>query len=65
MATKIKIIRCKNCKYYCADYWGVIDNMPIIIAHEICSRWGSGCKTEPLGYCHLAEHKTESEGNNE
>lgn len=54
-------IRCKDCKYYHEDFWGEIDGlpMPIIIAHQICSKWGGGCKTIESGYCHFGELRGE------
>lgn len=51
------MIYCKDCKHYHEDFWGEVPNVPIpvIIAHEICEKWGGGCKTIPEGYCHFAE----------
>lgn len=45
---------CKDCKYF--EYDNVArpgNGIPIIVAHEICSRWGDGCKTSEDGYCFL------------
>ena len=56
---KPKIIRCKECKYF--EYDSVaktkVDGIPLIVAHEICSKWGDGCKTSEDGWCFLAEQK--------
>lgn len=55
-----ELIRCKECKYFELDY---VDReamgIPLIMAHEICMRWGDGCKTSPDGYCFMAESKEE------
>ena len=46
---------CKDCKYFEYDSVAKVNGIPIIIAHEICSRWGDGCKTKEDGYCFLFE----------
>ena len=46
---------CKDCKYYEYDSVAKVDVVPLIVAHEICSRWGDGCKTNENGYCFLFE----------
>ena len=48
---------CKDCKYFEHDSVARIDGIPLIVAHEICSRWGDGCKTKEDGYCFLFEEK--------
>lgn len=55
-----KLVRCKECKYYEHDSWGTIDGVDIIIAHDICNKWGGGCKTSEHGFCHLGEKKEKS-----
>lgn len=52
---KIKMERCKDCKYFEYNSVAKIDGVPLIVAHEICSRWGDGCKTREDGYCFLFE----------
>lgn len=52
---------CKDCKYFEYDSVAKVDGIPLIVAHEICSRWGNGCKTKEDGYCFLYEPQ-ESEG---
>ena len=52
---------CKDCKYFEYDSVTKVDGIPLILAHEICSRWGDGCKTSEDGYCFLYEPQ-ESEG---
>ena len=56
---KIKAItetrRCKNCKYFEYDTVAKVDGIRLIVAHEICKRWGDGCKTKEDGYCFLFE----------
>lgn len=58
--------RCKDCKYFEYDSVAKVDGIPLIVAHEICSKWGDGCKTSEDGYCFLFEpqpYKGESEDN--
>ena len=52
---------CKDCKHFEHDSVAKVDGAPLIVAHEICSRWGNGCKTREDGYCFLFEPQ-ESEG---
>lgn len=64
VAPQQKIERCKGCKYFEYDSVAKVDGIPLIAAHEICSRWGHGCKTKEDGYCFLFEpqpHRAESE----
>ena len=56
-----KIGRCKGCKYFEYDSVAKVDGIPLIVAHEICKRWGDGCKTKEDGYCFLFEPQVESE----
>ena len=53
--------KCKNCKYFEYDSVAKVDEIPLIVAHEICNKWGNGCKTSEDGYCYLFEPQ-ESEG---
>ena len=46
---------CKECKYFEYDSVAKVNGIPLIVAHEICSRWGDGCKTKEDGYCFLFE----------
>ena len=55
---------CKDCKYFEYDSVAKVDGIPIIVAHEMCSRWGDGCKTREDGYCFLFEPQ-ESEDKHE
>lgn len=48
---------CKECKHFEYDSVAKVDGVPLIVAHEICSRWGDGCKTSEDGYCFLFEPK--------
>jgi len=54
--------KCKNCKYFEYDSVAKVDGIPLIVAHEICNKWGNGCKTSEDGYCYLFEPQ---EGANE
>jgi len=51
----IEIGRCGKCKYFEADYVSKVDGVPLIVAHEICRKWGDGCKTRENGWCYLFE----------
>ena len=50
-------IRCKDCKHFEYDHVEKVDGIPLIVGHEICKRWGEGCKTSENGWCFLAERK--------
>lgn len=52
---KPKTGHCKDCKHFEYDSVAKVDGIPLIIAHEICNRWGDGCKTREDGYCFLFE----------
>ena len=52
---------CKDCKYFEYDSVVTADGIPLIVAHEICSKWGDGCKTKEDGYCFLFEPIEEQE----
>ena len=46
---------CKDCKYFEYDSVAKVDGILLIVAHEICNKWGNGCKTKEDGYCYLYE----------
>lgn len=50
---------CRDCKYFEYDSVAKVDGIPLIVAHEICSKWGNGCKTREDGYCFLFKPKEE------
>ena len=52
-----EIVRCKDCKYFEYDHIENVNGIPLIVAHEICTRWGDGVKTSENGYCFLAERR--------
>ena len=52
---------CKECKYFEYDSVAKVDGIPLIVAHEICKKWGDGCKTKEDGYCFLFEPKESEE----
>lgn len=60
-----ELIPCHECKYFELDHWEKPEQfcgIPMIVAHEICTKWGDGCKTSPDGYCFMAEpYKGEQE----
>ena len=53
--------KCKNCKYFEYDSVAKVDGIPLIVAHEICNKWGDGCKTSEDGYCYLFEPQERSD----
>jgi len=59
----VEVVRCKDCKYFEYDHVTVVDGVPLIMAHECCTRWGDGCKSNENGYCFLAEKKEQTDGN--
>ena len=48
---------CKDCKFFEYDSIAKVDGIPLIVAHEICTKWGEGCKTSEHGYCFMLEAK--------
>ena len=58
-ATKdaVEVVRCKDCKYFELDHLDRIDGIPLITAHEICTKWGGGSKTSKDGFCFMGERK--------
>ena len=58
-----EIIRCKDCKHFEYNHVENVNGIPLIVAHEICMRWGDGAKTSENGYCFLAERREVTDGN--
>lgn len=58
---KARVGHCKDCKYFEYDSVAKVDGIPLIVAHEICSKWADGCKTKEDGYCFLFEPKESEE----
>lgn len=52
-----KIVRCKDCEFFEFNHFDYVDGFPLITAHEICTKWGDGCKTDADGFCFLAERR--------
>lgn len=58
-----EVVRCRDCRFYTEDKWGDEIGYPgLIVAHEICEKWGNGCKTSEDGYCFLGERKEKDNG---
>lgn len=55
----VPVVRCKDCKYFTLNFVENVDGVPLIVAHEICSFWGDGCKTSQEGFCSFGERKNE------
>lgn len=53
---------CKDCRFFEYDFVTPVDGVPLILGHELCKKWGDGCKTSEHGYCFLFEAK---EGRND
>ena len=51
--------KCKDCKNFETDVLVPCDDIPLIIGHEVCTKWGGGCRTKEDGYCFLFEPKEE------
>ena len=60
-----EVIRCKDCKFFEYDHLMFTKDTILITAHEICTKWGDGCKTNENGWCYLAEAKTDGGKENE
>ena len=58
---KSKTGHCKECKYFEYDSVGKVDGMPLIVAREICNKWGDGCKTSEDGFCFMFEESEDKE----
>lgn len=56
-----QIGHCKDCKCFEYDSVANVDGVPLIVAHEICNKWGDGCKTKEDGYCFLFEPRERSD----
>ena len=50
-------MQCKDCRYFEYDSVVELDGVPIIALHEVCNKWGRGCKSREDGYCFLFEKK--------
>ena len=61
IADVVEVVRCKDCKYYKEDVWAEVNNVPLIVAHEMCEFWGDGCKTEENSYCSYGERECEED----
>lgn len=59
IAYESRPIRCKDCKHFESNHIEKVNGIPLIVAHEICKRWGDGCKTSENGWCFMAERKEE------
>ena len=55
----VNVVRCNDCKYYESDVWAKVNGIPLIVAHQICKRWGDGCKTDENGFCFMGEKVAE------
>ena len=45
------VVRCKDCKHFHLDYFGEVNGVNIIVAHEICDLWAGGCRTTQNAFC--------------
>lgn len=58
----VEVVRCKDCKHFEYNHWEKVNGVPLIVAHEICKRWGDGCKTREDGFCFIGERKEAEDG---
>ena len=58
---ELEIIHCKDCKYFELNHWETVMDIPLIVSHCICKRWGQNMnemtQVDENGYCFLAEKK--------
>lgn len=52
---EFELVLCKHCKHFELDHFDNVNGIPLITAHEICTRWGEGCKTDSNGFCFMGE----------
>jgi len=50
-----ELVLCKHCKHFELDHFDNVNGIPLITAHEICAKWGEGCKTDSNGFCFMGE----------
>lgn len=50
----VRVVRCKDCRFFEVDHWETASGVPFIAAHNICTRWGGGCQTAEDGFCFMA-----------
>ena len=53
----VEIVRCKDCKYFELDHFDRINGIPLITAHEVCTKWSGGSKTSKDGFCFMGERR--------
>ena len=58
-----KLVRCKDCQHFAIEeHWADIGHGAKVLCADkcpTCHKWGGhgGCKTDPEGFCFLAERK--------
>ena len=55
-----EIIRCRDCKYFHYEKPYIVYDIPVL-GHEVCDKWGDGCKTSEDGFCFMAERRGEAD----
>lgn len=48
------VVRCKDCQFFESDHFEMVNGVPFIVAHNVCTRWGRGCQTAEDGFCFMA-----------
>lgn len=51
--TLVEVVRCEGCHFFERDHFENVDGIPVIVTHNICTRWGNGCVTAEDGYCFM------------
>ena len=62
-----EVVKCKDCKYFELDHFLKSDRfqIPIIVAHEVCMKWGNGCQSSIDGWCFMAERRSNERPEND
>lgn len=54
---RVEVVRCRDCRFLVLDQKMNADSVPVSPAVEVCTKWGSGCKTQLNGFCFLGEKR--------
>lgn len=55
----LKVVRCKDCVHFEPNIIYTLEGIPIITAHEICTKFENICKTKTDGFCNFGERRSE------
>lgn len=54
------VVRCKDCYFFETDHFEIVCGVPLIVAHNICTRLVEGFKTAEDGYCFMGIRSREA-----